>query len=77
MVLVPLFYGLEVTKFWNIVIPNCANINLRPHGFGFSYFNVYLEHIKMIVSTVLPVTAREMADREGVPYKCCISFKAI
>jgi hypothetical protein len=45
MVLVPLFYGLEVTKFWNIVIHTCVNINLQPQGFGFSYLNIYLENI--------------------------------
>jgi len=76
MVLLSLFYGLEVTKFWNIVILTCANINLRPQGFGFNYFYIYLEHIKKILSTVLPVTLKEMADREGAQYRTLHFFQS-
>jgi hypothetical protein len=55
-------------QIWNIVTPTCSNINLRPQGFGFIYFNTYLKHTERIVSTVLPVIEREMTDREGAHY---------
>ena len=63
-------------KIWNIFIPTCVNIYVRPQGFGFSYFNIYLEHIKRIISTVLPMTGREMADRKGAYYPILHVFQS-